>query len=143
MKGRFKPKNPQKYKGNPNNIIYRSSWELSFMNYLDKSGEVISWGSEETVVPYLSPIDSRRHRYFVDFIVTKLNKRGNKETVLIEIKPANQTKPPIRKSRVTKRYLTEARNYVINMAKWRAADHYAKSRGWKFHIYTEKELGLW
>ena len=35
-KGLFKPLNPQKYKGNHKNIIYRSSWEKRFMGYCDK-----------------------------------------------------------------------------------------------------------
>ena len=40
-KGKFTPKNPQKYKGNPKNIIYRSSWERRFMSYCDKTKEVL------------------------------------------------------------------------------------------------------
>ena len=66
MKGMFKPKNPQKYRGDPTNIIYRSSFELKLMVYLDQHPEVISWGSEEIIIPYKSPIDNRYHRYFVD-----------------------------------------------------------------------------
>jgi hypothetical protein len=45
LKGKFKPKNPQKYKGNVTNIIYRSSWELRLMSYLDNHKNIISWGS--------------------------------------------------------------------------------------------------
>ena len=105
-KGFFKPINPQKYKGNPQNIIYRSRWELKFMIYLDKDDRVISWGSEEIIIPYRSPIDGRIHRYFTDFIVTKINKHGNKETVIIEIKPSKQTKPPEKQSKITKKYIT-------------------------------------
>ena len=40
-KGLFKPLNPQKYKGNHKNIIYRSSWEKRFMGYCDKKKEII------------------------------------------------------------------------------------------------------
>jgi len=36
-KGKFKVKNPQKYKGNPSNIIYRSLMELRFMKWCDSS----------------------------------------------------------------------------------------------------------
>jgi hypothetical protein len=80
-KGFFKPKNPDKYMGNPTNIIYRSSWELKLMIRLDEDPSIISWGSEEVVIPYRSPIDNRIHRYFVDFIVNKINRNGKKETV--------------------------------------------------------------
>ena len=70
-KGYFKPKNPKKYKGDPTNIIYRSSWECKLMIRLDEDPNVISWGSEEIIIPYRSPIDNKIHRYFVDFIVTR------------------------------------------------------------------------
>ena len=72
-KGYFKPQNPQKYKGDPTNIVYRSGWELKLMLYLDKHEEVISWASEEVIIPYRSPIDNRIHRYYPDCIVTKIN----------------------------------------------------------------------
>ena len=68
-KGIFKPYNPAKYRGNPTNIVYRSSWELKLMIHLDKHPDVIWWSSEEVTIPYISPIDGRPHRYFPDFIV--------------------------------------------------------------------------
>ena len=142
IKGFFKPKNPQKYKGDPTNIVYRSGWELKLMLYLDKHEEVISWASEEVVIPYRSPIDNRIHRYFPDFIVTKINKEGKKETALIEVKPFKQTLPPARQANMTRKYLTEVKNWGINEAKWNAAKSYCEDRGWSFHIFTEKELGI-
>ena len=141
-KGFFKPKNPQKYRGDPTNIIYRSGWELKLMLYLDEHKEVISWGSEELIIPYRSPIDGKVHRYFPDFIVTKINKQGLKETAIIEVKPKKQTVPPQKQSKVTKRYLTEVKNWGINEAKWKAANEFCRDRGWSFHIFTEKELGI-
>ena len=50
-KGKFKPKNPLKYKGNPTEIFYRSSWELKLMLYLDDHKDVVSWCSEEVIIP--------------------------------------------------------------------------------------------
>ena len=141
-KGYFKPKNPSKYRGDPRNIIYRSSWELRLMSYLDDHKDVISWGSEEIVIPYRSPIDGRVHRYFVDFIVTKINSSGLKETSLIEVKPAIQTKPPAKKAKVTRQYINEVTTWGVNEAKWKAAIEYCKDRGWTFHIFTENELGI-
>lgn len=138
--GYFKPKNPSKYKGDPTNIVYRSSWELKLMSYLDGHKDVVSWGSEEIVIPYRSPIDGRLHRYFVDFVVTKINSNGLRETSLIEVKPSSQTKPPTKQKKITKRYITEVTTWGINDAKWKAATEYCKERGWSFHIFTEKEL---
>ena len=140
--GYFKPKNPQKYKGDPTNIVYRSSWELKLMTYLDLHKDIVTWGSEELIIPYRSPIDNKIHRYFPDFIVTKINKEGKKETALIEVKPAAQTKPPKKQEKVTRKYITEVTTWGINEAKWKAANEYCKDRGWSFHIFTERELGI-
>lgn len=140
--GFFKPKNPQKYKGNPSNIIYRSSWELRLMNYLDNHPDVIQWQSEEFFIPYKSPIDGKWHRYFPDFLVKKKTKDGLVETVLIEVKPEAQTKPPKRQEKITRKYLTEVKNWGTNEAKWKAALEYCKDRNWKFQIITEKELNI-
>jgi hypothetical protein len=140
--GYFKPKNPQKYKGDPTNIVYRSSWELKLMTYLDSHKDILTWSSEEIFIPYRSPIDNKIHRYFPDFIVTKINKEGKKETALIEVKPAAQTKPPKKQDKVTRKYITEVTTWGINEAKWKAANEYCKDRGWSFHIFTELELGI-
>lgn len=112
------------------------------MLYLDSRPEIISWCSEEIVIPYRSPIDGKIHRYFPDFKVTKINKDGKKETAIIEVKPLKETIPPKRQENVTKRYLTEVKNWGINESKWKAAKEFCEDRGWSFHIFTEKELGI-
>lgn len=139
-KGKFKPKNPQKYIGDPTNIIYRSLWERRFMVFCDEKEAVIEWGSEELFIPYKSPIDNRYHRYFVDFIVKTKNKKGFVETRLIEIKPKKQCSPPEKPQKRTKRYIEEVKTWGINSAKWKAAKEFAENKGWKFQILTEKEL---
>ena len=87
--------------GDPKNIIYRSSWECKVMYWLDKNPDVVSWGSEELIIPYKSPLDNRIHRYFPDFVVKVRNKDGNLKTTLIEVKPKKQTIEPEKKKRVT------------------------------------------
>ena len=140
-KGWFKPKNPNKYKGDANNIVYRSSWELRVMKYLDDHPSVLWWVSEELPIPYRSPIDQKVHRYFPDFIV-RLKQADNKEiTVVLEVKPYNQPQKPTQ-NRQTKRFIQEATTYAVNQEKWRAADLFCKEHGWQFKIITEKELGL-
>ena len=141
-KGKFKPRNPQKYLGDPTNIVYRSSWELKFMGWLDSHSGVMQWGSEELIIPYRSPIDGRVHRYFPDFIIKKKTQDGKIDTVVVEIKPFAQTKPPTVKTKATKRYITEVQTWGINSAKWEAAVNYCKDRSWKFEIITEHELNI-
>lgn len=140
-KGWFRPKNPKKYKGDANNIIYRSNWELQVMKQLDLNPNVIWWASEELPIPYISPVDNRVHRYFPDFIVRTKKKDGQEQTTIIEVKPYKQTVEPTRK-RKTKTYLAEVVQYAVNVEKWRAAELFCKEHGWKFQILTEKELGI-
>jgi hypothetical protein len=49
---------------------------------------------------------------------------------------------PVKKKRVSKRYLTEVATVAVNQAKWAAAETYCKERNWKFVKLTEKELGI-
>ncbi len=140
--GKFKPKNPSKYKGDPTNIIYRSSWEAKFMKYLDEHPDVMLWASEELVVPYRSPVDGKVHRYFPDFIVKKRNAKGITETLMVEIKPANQTVEPVKKKTINKQYINEVMTWGVNQAKWKAAKEYCDDRKWRFLVLTEKELNI-
>jgi hypothetical protein len=140
-KGWFKPQNPKKYKGNPENIIYRSNWELRVMKWLDLNNNVLWWSSEELAIPYMSPVDQKRHRYFPDFIARIKNKTGQETTYMIEVKPHKQTQQPTQK-RKTKRFIEESVTYAINQEKWRAADIFCQEHGWTFMILTEKELGI-
>jgi len=144
-KGIFKPKNPAKYKGDPTNIIYRSSYELRLMSYLDEHSDVLEWSSEEHIIPYRSPIDNKIHRYFPDFYIKRKSKSGEIESIIVEVKPKVQTRPPAviqRGTKPTRRYLREVQTWGINSAKWKAAEAYCKARDWKFQIMTETNLGL-
>lgn len=138
--GRFTPSNPQKYVGDYKNIIYRSSWECRFMHKFDISDWCVSWSSEELAIPYLSPVDNRWHRYFVDFIIKVKDKNGELKTWMIEVKPKKQTQPPEIKKRVTKQYITEVTTWAVNEAKWKAAKEYCLDRKWEFVIFTEDQL---
>ena len=141
-KGRFSPKNPGKYKGDPTGIIYRSLWERKLMVYLDENKSIIQWSSEEIAIPYISPIDNRYHRYFPDFYIKAIDKNGNIVEQLLEVKPRKETIEPKKKSRITKQYITEVTTWGKNQAKWKAAEEYCLDRGWQFKLITEKELGI-
>ena len=141
-KGRYNPKNPRKYKGNPHNIIYRSLWERKFMVYCDTSTSIIEWGSEEIIVPYLSPWDNRRHRYFPDFYIKAQQSDGSLKKMIIEVKPKVQCSPPKEPKRKTRRYLNEVKTWSINEAKWKYATEWCKNNGMEFVIINEDHLGI-
>ena len=140
--GKFRPKNSKKYKGNPQNIIYRSLWERKFMVYCDKNAKILEWGSEEIALPYISPHDSRVHRYFPDFYIKVQENTGKIKRYLIEVKPLKQTTKPKKPKRQTKGYIREAFEYAKNQAKWKAAREYCADRMWEFKVITEKELDI-
>jgi hypothetical protein len=142
IKSRYHPSNPDKYKGNPNNIICRSSWERKFCKWCDVNDNILEWASEEFSIPYVSPIDKRVHRYYPDFIVKMKDRSGEIKTYVIEVKPKRQTLPPIKKSRVTKNFIYEAKTYEVNKAKWKAAKEWCEDRLLQFKIITEDDLGI-
>lgn len=105
------------------------------MVHLDTNSSVMEWSSEEIIIPYLSPIDNRYHRYFPDFFV-----RTNSGAMILEVKPLAQSVMPEPGKKKTKKYLTEVMTYGINQAKWKAAEEYCLDRGWKFKVVTEHDL---
>ena len=143
-KGKFRPKNPNKYKGNPSNIIYRSLLERRFMVYLDNNPSILKWQSEEIIIPYVSPIDNRAHRYFPDFYIKLRKTQNNKKIVehyVVEIKPKAQLKKPVHPRRKTKKALENYKwayeTYVRNLCKNDALQKVGKSRKFKVMLLTE------
>ena len=133
--GKYIPRASRKYKGDPRNINYRSSWEYKFMLWCDQTPSVQEWGSEEIIIPYTSPVDGKRHRYYPDFYV-----KVNGKKFIVEVKPTKQTKEPKRQKKVTKRYVTEVVTWSVNQAKWKAAKEFCRDYGMEFMLITEKEL---
>jgi len=142
-KGKYRPENPKKYKGDPTNIVYRSLWERKFMRYCDLTESVGQWASEEFWIPYLSPLDNRVHRYFPDFFVKYKDKNGNIRTVVIEIKPKKEVEMPEQNpKRRTKAWAYKVQTWVKNQAKWKAAREFCADRNYEFRIMTEEDLGI-
>ncbi len=142
-KGKFRPKRPKKYKGDPTQIIYRSLWEKKFMEYCDLTENISQWQSEEFWIPYKSPLDNKIHRYFPDFFIKYRDALGKTRNVVIEVKPAKQLKMPKKNPKKrTKAWAYEVQTYVVNQAKWKAAESYCADRKYEFKIMTEKELGI-
>tara|TARA_B000000532_G_C18725334_1_gene344392 strand:- start:153 stop:599 length:447 start_codon:yes stop_codon:yes gene_type:complete len=142
-KGRYTPQNPKKYRGDYKNIIYRSLWERKFMVYCDQSDNIIEWGSEEIIIPYVSPLDGRIHRYFPDFYIKVKQASGKLKKFIIEVKPKKQCSPPNpNPNRRTKRWISEVRTWGVNEAKWKSAVDWCDNNGMEFKILTEDDLGI-
>jgi hypothetical protein len=141
-KGKFRPSNPKKYRGDTTNIIYRSLWERKFMVYCDSNENILEWGSEEFWIPYRSPLDDRVHRYFPDFYIKVREKSGEIKKYVIEIKPKRQCVEPKVQTKKTKKYIYEVTEYAKNQAKWKAAKEFCDDRQWEFKVLTEDELGI-
>lgn len=141
LQGRYVVRNPEKYLGDVNNVIYRSSWELKFFIYADQSPNIIGWNSEEVVIPYISPIDGKIHRYYTDAYIEL--KRGNKiEKKVCEIKPEAEKYPPKQPKKVTRSYINRLKTFHVNQAKWKSATEFCNERDMEFVVLTERELGI-
>lgn len=134
--GRYVCQHPEKYRGNFDNIQYRSSWERSAMRWCDLNPDVIGWNSEEEVIPYRCSTDGEIHRYFVDLKIWF----STGKVVLVEIKPKSQTIKPPPPKRKTRKALNECLTYMKNESKWLAAMDYCQKRGYVFQIWTEETL---
>lgn len=139
-KGLFTPKNPQKYKGDVNKIVFRSSWEETFCEWCDNNPNVLNWASEEIKIPYISPLDHKKHTYYPDFWIKGITKTGKIFQELIEIKPKKQMMAPTLVGKNKKRQLFESNTFVVNQAKWEAAQYYCSKYGLNFRILTENEI---
>ena len=141
-KGKYVPSNPKKYKGNPSRITYRSLWERKFMVYCDTSDSILEWGSEEIIIPYLSPLDGKIHRYYPDFYIKVKKRDGTTEKSIVEIKPKNQCSPPKVPKRKTRRFYKDVKRWAINEAKWKYATEFCDVNGIDFKILNEDHLGI-
>lgn len=104
------------------------------MKFFDSRPDVLRWGSEEIVIPYLSPLDNKVHRYFPDFFIEYLDKNGELKKEIIEVKPLHESEEKHAKSDRSKEAL------MVNEAKWKSASMYCEQRGMLFRVLTEKSI---
>lgn len=139
--GYYVPQNPHKCINQK--CIYRSSYELKFFRWCDLSSAVVRWGSENMTIPYMSPLDNKWHKYYPDGYMEVRSKTGQVGKYLVEIKPEAQTvAPKVTKRKRQKTILHEQSAWVVNNAKWAAAQLFCKSKGMQFLIMTEKHLQI-
>lgn len=139
--GKFVPRNPGKYTGDPTDIVYRSRWELLVMQRFDLNPKILKWGSETVVIPYFWEGDGKPHRYYTDFVIAAQSNDGSIVKMIIEVKPYAQTIEP-KKTRGKKKTTLEeeCKTYSKNQAKWAAAREYCKKHGFIFWVMTEKDI---
>jgi hypothetical protein len=138
--GVYKPKNLSKYIGKEN-PVYRSGWELKFFRWCDDNTNVIEWASESIIIPYVSPLDGKVHRYYTDGVVA-LREGDTVTKYIIEIKPSSQVLPPKPGNKRKSTVIYENSRWIQNQAKWAAAREWCKKKNYSFKILTETELGL-
>lgn len=131
--GRFIPKNPQKLIGKAE-VTFRSSWELTVMNFLDNHPNVIQWASESISIPYTNPLTGQPRKYIPDFMVLYQDKNGNRRAEVIEVKPSKETLMENAKSKRDKAVI------IMNTAKWAAAMSWCKKNGMTFRVLTESDI---
>lgn len=131
--GRYFPLNIDKYEGK-DYPIFKSSLEHKMMLYLDKNESIVKWSYEPMSIKYFDKIKNKVRRYYIDF--TAIVKTGNiLKRIWLEVKPDCETKKPKNPNNI-KANVT----YITNCCKWDAAQKLAKSKGYEFHIITEKQL---
>lgn len=115
-------------------VQYKSSLELKTFKYCDHNPKIAEWSLEPFHIPYVSPVDGKKHRYFPDVWL----RFTNGVTFIVEIKPFNETKLPRKND---KRYGHKMNTYLINQAKWESAKNFAMAKNSNFMVLTEKTLG--
>ena len=138
--GFYEVQNKDKYLGKKD-PRYLSSYELEVFKFCDRSPSVTSWGAEVVIVPYYSTVKQRKARYIVDVYVEYIDKENVKHKLLVEIKPTKDLKKPEMTHRKKKEtFIQESLTWQTNKEKWTSAYKYAEERGWKFCIWTEREI---
>jgi hypothetical protein len=131
--GRFVPKNPAKLLGKQD-VVFRSSWELTVMNFLDSHPSVIQWASESIRIPYTNPLTGKPSQYVPDFMVLYQDKNGKRRAEVVEVKPSKEAIAENARSKRDKASL------ILNTAKWAAAMAFCKKNGMTFRILTESDI---
>ena len=132
--GKFELQNPEKYVGGKT-PTYRSSWEFHFMKFCDEHPSVTQWASEAIKIPYRHPFTGKFTIYVPDFFVVYTDKTGKQRVELIEVKPENHAdQRKLGNSRANQAH------WVINQAKWAAAQAWTKQKNVSFRVITEKDM---
>ena len=131
--GKYTVKNPEKYMGKKL-PTYRSSWEFAFMNFCDNNPAVLNWTSESVKIPYYNPVSGKNTIYVPDFLIVYVDANQKQHTEVVEVKPSTET------TMESARSYRDKLSVAINMAKWAAADAWARANGMRFRVITEYDI---
>ena len=131
--GKFTVKNPEKYMGKKS-PTYRSSWEFAFMNFCDNNPAVLNWTSESVKIPYFNPVSGKNTIYVPDFLIVYVDANQKQHTEVVEVKPSTET------TMESARSYRDKLSVAINMAKWAAADNWARANNIRFRVVTEFDI---
>lgn len=127
--GYIDPKSCRKLIDKSRPIIYRSSWEKTFLSWLEASREVKSWNSECIPISYIYK-DGTTHTYYPDYFVEFQDGRK----CIVEIKPKSQTTRPLNENSWAWKEWTK------NCCKWKAAMQWCQDHSMQFKIITENTI---
>ena len=131
--GKYTVKNPEKYMGK-RNPTYRSSWEFAFMSFCDNNPAVLNWTSESVKIPYFNPVSGKQTIYVPDFLIVYVDANQKQHTEVVEVKPSTET------TMESARSYRDKLSVAINMAKWAAADSWARANNMRFRVITEYDI---
>lgn len=101
---------------------FESSLERDWLVALDFDPSVRSVQEQPFTIEYC--VDGRERRYTPDIMVQFESSLGQIDTLVYEVKPRAELKA----------------NWLAYKARFKAAVHYCRSRGWRFKIVTEHEI---
>lgn len=119
-------------------VQYKSKLERIAFHYADINPKIKYFSVEPFHIPYIKPTDNKVHRYFIDMYIEFVT--GDK--FLVEVKSSSETRQPEKpkNKKGILRYKEAVQTFLVNIAKWKSATEFAKTKGMKFIILTENEL---
>lgn len=151
QKGHYRVLHPEKYLGSKP-TIYKSKWELQVFHALDINPFVLKWGYECIEIYYHHPFYMNMTVYYPDIFCHIQMDGGAIRQYLVEIKPFKYTQMPTkpvapknnspqtwekyRKKLAT--YNSNVHDYMVNKAKWQAAQAWCAKNNVIWQTLTEK-----
>ena len=150
IKGKYELIHPEKYIGH-SIPIYKSKWEQKVFYAFDRNPYVLRWGYECIDIFYHHPFYMQFTKYLPDIFCEVVMENGKQQQFLIEIKPTKYCVMPKepkmpkkgnaqssqRYQKALARYEYTKRDYLVNMAKWEAAQLWCMKNNVMWRILNE------
>src|SRR5208283_3571341 len=116
-------------------IIYRSSLELKVLGYLDKNPSINRYASGSGDIKISYEYLDKTSIYYPDFYVEIKTLLFDCKRFIIDIVLEKSLNPPKENASVK-----EYKEYIKNMAKWKAADKICQKSNVEFVLLTDKMI---